>query len=803
MHNLLQDARYGIRTLLKNPAFSLAVVLTLAVGIGANTLVFSVVEAVLVRALPYKQPDRLAMIWEQHPSFGQLQVAYADFFDLQEQNRSFEQLAAYSFKGEDVRVLLSVDEPKQLQATVVSQNLLSVLGIRPALGRDFAPGEDKPGNDHVVIISDSLWRNTFGGDPGVIGRPITLGNENFVVVGVMPREGRLPDWAALWLPLSQIGQAYKQQARVFHPLQVIGRLKPGVSMEAAQSDLTTIASRLQAAYPATNKTISFRTITLEQELVGNVRWTLVLLLLVVSFVLLIACINVANLLLARALSRQKEFALRSALGASRGRITSQLIVESLLLSGFGAAIGLAVTYGALPAVRAWLGELLPRAEALRVDGVVLLFTMGIALVTGVAFGLLPSISAWQRNLFGLLKTRETGDSSQRTRYFRSALVVGEVSLALVVLVTAGLLIRSLGELLATDVGFQTNNVLTMKLSLPTTKYSKQEQVDGFYRQLLAKLQSSQQVESAATIDNLPIGNELAHQSRFAVEGMPTPQAGQYPVAHIRTASPELLATLKIPMISGRWFVDKDNSENVVIVNQAFQRRFLGGRDATLQKVLLGVMSPKPQAFQILGVVGDVKDVALDASPEPAIYFPGYANDEIVVVHSKGDPLAAASFLRQFVTELDKGQPIESMLTLEQVLSASVAKQKLSASVMAAFSIMALVLAAIGIYGVMAYLVVQRKREIAIRVALGAGRYDVLRLVVGHGMKLAGFGAALGVVAALCVGRAISTMLYHVRPIDPFTFLLVCTVLLSVAFVAIYLPSRKAANEDPASVLKYE
>ena len=803
MHNLLQDLRYGWRTLRLNPAFTLAVVLTLAVGIGANTMVFSVVEAVLVRPLPYRQPERLAMVWEKHPSFGQLQVAYGDYFDLRDQSQSFESLAALSFKGEDERVLLTKSGPQQLQATVVSQNLMSTLGLRPQLGRDFAPGEDHDGRDHVAIISDSLWRNTFGADPGVIGRSITLGADSFQVIGVMPRQGAFPDWAAVWLPLSQIGAAYKQQARVFHPLEVVGRLKPGVSMASAQSELATISARLQFAYPATNKTISMEGVTLEQQLVGNVKPVLMLLLLVVCFVLLIACINVANLLLARSLSRQKEFALRSALGASRSRLTSQLIAESLLISGGGALLGLGATYLALPAVRNWLSDLLPRSEGLRIDWTVLLFTLALAVGTGLVFGLLPSISAWQKNIFGLLKTRETGDHSPRTKVFRSALIVGEVSLALVVLITAGLLIRSLGKLLSADVGFAPERVLTMKLTLPPTKYGKQEQVDTFFRQLLDRVRSSTEVESAAVIDNLPIGNELAHQSRFLIEGMPRPAAGQFPVAHIRTASPTFLSTMKIPLVAGRWFTDKDSADPVVVVNQAFQRRFLGGHDPTIAKVVLGVMGPTPQSFQILGVIGDVKDVALDAAPEPAIYFTGYGNTEIVVVRTKNAPLASASLLHQAIAELDPNQPIESIQTLDQVLSASLAKQRLSAIVMGSFSLIALVLAAIGIYGVMSYLVTQRKREIAIRMALGAGRSEVLRLVVGHGMRLAGMGAAIGALVAIVVGRSIASQLYQVQPIDPSTYLFVAATLLGVGFVAMYLPSRKAAAENPASVLKYE
>ncbi len=803
MHTLIQDLRYGLRVLRKNLSFTVAVVLTLAIGIGANTLVFTVVQAVLLKPLPFSDPDRLARVWEQHPSFGKLQLAYADFLDLREQSESFEQLAAFSYKGEDRRILINKSEPQQLDATVASQNLLSVLGVRPQLGRDFAPGEDRDGHDHVAIISDTLWRNAFGADPSVVGRSITLGADQFTVIGVMPREGAYPEWAAVWLPLSQIAPAYKQNARVFHPLEVVGRLKPGVTMQAAQADLATITARLQAAYPATNQTISFKPVSLAQEVLGNVRPVLLLLLLVVSLVLLIACINVANLLLARSLSRQKEFALRSALGASRGRLTSQLIAESLLLSGIGAALGFLIASVAIPAIRLRLTGMLPRAETLRVDATVFGFTLTLAVITAVAFGLLPSISSWQRNLFGVLKTRDAGDHSPRTKFFRSALIVGEVSLALVVLITAGLLIRSLGKLLSTDVGFAPEQVLSMKLTLPATKYAKQSDVDNFYRQLIERLQNSGQVESAAAINNLPIRNELAVQSRFAIQGMPTPAAGQFPVAQVRVATPTFLSTMKIPLIAGRWFVKRDNNDNVVVVNAAFQRRFLSGQDPTLSKVLLGVMTPTPQAFQVLGVIGDVKDVALDAAPEPAIYFPGYSNNEVVVIRTKGSPLSAASLMHQAVAELDPNQPIESIQTLERILSDSLARQRLSAGVMGAFSFIALTLAAIGIYGVMAYLVTQRKREIAIRLALGAGRSQVLQLVVGHGMRLALAGAALGAVGAVIVGRAISNQLYGVRPTDASTYLLVSAILLGVALLAIYLPSRRAANEDPASVLKYE
>jgi predicted permease len=796
---LIQDTRFGLRMLTKAPGFATVTICTLALGIAVSTLMFSTVEGVLLRPLPFRQPQRLVMIWETHPQITQLESSIADFFDLQAQANSFEGIAAYSFKGVENPVLKTSDEPVHLLATDASVKLLSVLGVDPVIGRNFFPAEEQPGHDREVILSNNLWRTRFGADRTIVGQPITLDNQSYTVIGVLPANAPYPPWADVLFPLSH---AADRTTRVHHEFEVVGRLKQGVSVATAEAELQTIGRRLQQQYPATNKSIGMKLVGLQEHLVGETRPTLLLLLAAVGLVLLITCINISSLLLARAIARQRESAVRIALGASSRRLLQQFLTENLTISAVGGLAGLGLATVCAPLVRHWLGGQLPRVDNIGINRAVLLFAAGVTLLAGLLLGTIPALQGWRVNIQTALKegVRDAGRGSASV--VRKVLVVTEISLAVIVLVSTGLVVRSFQRLLRGDAGFQAEHVLTMKLKLPLYAYPKPEQTNRFFQDLLSRLKSQPEIQEAGSTNAFPMSNDPDGQSRFLIEGMQH-EPGNYPVAHLRFVSPSYFETLRIPFLKGRMFHANDIDENRVIISQSLARRYFSDQSPLGKKVVLGVLNPKPTLYEVVGVVGDVKDTALKSSPAPCIYFPGFWVWETVVVRSTADPATVATIMRREVSAIDKNQPIDHIETMNAVMSDSVARDRISAQLMSVFSLVALFLAALGVYGVMAYMVSHRTREIGIRMALGAQRRDVLRIILSNGILLIVLGLGIGFIGSMLVGRALSRVLFRVTSTDPLTFAAVGLVLLLAAALAMYVPARRAATVDPMIALRAE
>lgn len=798
MH-LSKDFRYALRIMRKNRIFTLIAVSTLAFGIGASTLIFSTVEAVLLRPLPFRQPGRLMMVWETHPQVPQLELSIADFFDFHAQNDVFDGLAAYSFKGLENPALTTQDLPVRLLATDASQDLLPVLGIVPMLGRNFLPSEEQPGNDHEVILSNSLWQNRFGSDRTIIGKPITLDNQSYTVVGVLPPGMTFPEWAEILFPLSHAGDP---TVRAHHSLETVGRLKPNVAQSQAASEIRTISERLQQQYPATNKSIGVKTMMLSEHIVGDTRPTLLLLLAAVGFVLLITCINISSLLLARAMTRQRESALRMALGASSRRLLQQFLTENFTIALVGGILGLVLTTVLIPFVRTWLGGQLPRSENISMNGVVLLFAAGVTLVAGLLLGIVPALQGWRFNVYNTLKEGSRDSGSCSKSLIRRVLVVSEISLAVIVLVSTGLVLRSFQRLLHGDTGFQAEHVMMMKLKLPQYAYAKQENVDGFFRDLLARLKSQPQIQDVGSTNVFPLDNDPDVQSRFLIEGT-QPESGNFPVARARFISPGYFSTLKVSFISGRMFQGNDIGQQRVIVSESLVRQYFSGQYPIGKKIILGVMDPKPVHYEVVGVVSDIKDATLKAATSPSMYFPGFWVWETIVARTADDPAVVSQVMRHEVNSIDKNQPVDEIRAMSTLLSDSVARERISAELMSAFSLVALFLAALGVYGIMAYLVIHRTREIGIRMALGAHQGDVLRMIFNNGMFLVIIGLVLGFVGSMFTGLLLSSALYGVKSTDPITFIAVALVLMGVGGAAIYLPARRAARVDPLVSLRYE
>lgn len=799
MPHFLTDFRHALRMMRKNRLFSIIAVSTLAFGIGASTLIFSAVEAVLLRPLPFTQPDRLMMVWETHPQVPQLELSIADFLDFRAQNDVFEGLAAYSLKGAENPVLRTREEPARLLGTDVSGDLLPVLGIVPVLGRNFLPAEEEPGHEHEVILSNRLWQHRFDSDPTIIGRQITLDNQSYTVVGVLPAGKQYPSWADVFFPLPHVGDL---TVRAHHSFETVGRLKQGISPSRAASEIQTISQRLQQQYPQTNKAIGVKMVTLSEHIVGDSKPTLLLLLAAVGFVLLITCINISSLLVARAVTRQREIALRIALGASGRRLLQQFSTENFTVASLGGILGLALAAALIPFVRTWLNGQLPRLEDIGMNGYVLLFSIAITVATGAFLGIISALQGWRVNVFSTLKegARDSGPSSKSL--LRKILVVSEICVAVIILVCSGLVLRSFQQLLQENSGFQAGHVVAMKLKLPQYAYAKPEQINGFFRDLLGRLKSQSQIQDVGSINVFPLDDDPDIQSRFLIEGT-QPDRGNYPVAHARWVSPGYFNALRIPMISGRTFQDNDIDQQRVIISQVLARQYFSGQDPLGRKVVIGVLDPKPQSYEVIGVVGDVKDTSLKDAPAASMYFPGFWVWGTVFTRSAADPGIISEILRHEVNAIDKNQPVEDIHTMDSVVADSVIRERISAELMSIFSFIALLLAAMGVYGIMAYLVTQRTREIGIRMALGAREHQILGMIFNTGMVLVAVGLALGIIGSLFAARALSSVLYHVKSTDPVTFILVALGLLGVAAAAIYFPARRAARVDPLLSLRYE
>ncbi len=807
MQTLWQDLRYGARMLLKKPGFTLIAIITLALGIGANTAIFTVVDAALLRGLPYKAPESLYHLWESTPQkeYSKREFSYPDFLDYR-QNQVFEEIAAYGGGG---GILTGRGEPALVFTPAASANFFSMLGVEPIIGRTFLPGEDKPGAERVAVLTYGLWRRMFGADEGIIGQALTINGASYTVVGVLPASFQFaPRRADLWLPY-QPSEAQLTR-RFMHGTNLIGRLKSGASVEQAQAEMSAMASRIERDHHQSHAGTGIRIVPLREEIVGEVKPILLVLLGAVGFVLLIACANIASLLLTHSLARQNEMAVRAALGAGRWRVIRQMLTESALLSLLGGAAGLLVAPWGVEALVAALPEdqlnALPFLKSLRIDAGIMAFSFGLSVLTGIVFGLAPALQMAAADLFESLKEGGRAASGGVRHRLRSALVVTEIALAVVLLTGAGLMMKSLLRLLQVDVGFNPQNVLTMTAVLPASKYNDPNRQVNFYEQLTARLKSLPGVSGAGTVDILPLlgGNT----TRFNVEGDPIPPPGQEVEANVRVANESYFQTLGVPLIKGRLFDERDKADAtaVVIINKSLADRLFAGRDPIGRRLSYTGINTTPDL--IIGVVGDVKITGLDEAIKPVLYFPYRQSTSMVaslVVRTSTDPATLVSAIRNECRTLEPDIVLFNERTMEEMISDSPASfmRRFPALLIGVFAGMALLLASIGIYGVVSYSVSQQTHDIGVRMALGAQASDILKLVLKQGLALAGAGLAIGVVAALALMQLLGAMLYEVSVSDPATFAMVSAVQGAVALLACYIPARRATKVDPMIALRCE
>jgi predicted permease len=809
LETLWQDVRFGLRMLWKSPSFTIVAIVALALGIGANTAIFSVVNTVLLRPLPYKEPERLVMVWEDASKHGYPRdtPAAANYIDWREQNQVFEGMAAIADQSFN---LTGVGEPERIDGRRVSGNLFALLGVEPQLGRAFSAEEDQPGAERVVIMSHGLWQRRFGSDPNITGKLLTLNGESYRVIGVMPSHFRFPSREVdLWVPIAFTQQEAASRGR--HYLQVVARLKPGVSLQQAQAEMNGIATRLQQQYPDQNADLGAAVTLLHEHVAGDIKPALLILLGAVGFVLLIACANVANLLLARSAVRQKEIAVRVALGASRGRLIRQFLTESILLAAMGGIVGLCLALWGVNLLKAFIPETISQAREIAIDARVLGFTLLVSLLTGLVFGLAP---ATQTSSFNLNETLKEGGrdyaAGSRGNRVRSLLVIAEVAISLILLIGAGLLINSFLRLRNVDPGFSTNNLLTMSIVLPQQKYSDQARRSAFYTELVSRIESIPGVKSAAVTNWIPLVRQ-GDSIGFSIEGRPDPGAGKRPSVVTRVVHPHYFRTMGIQLLRGREFNDQDRVESpaVAIISETMARRYFAGEDPIGKRLTpANPSSAEPDDWiTVIGVAKDVRQFELVADPKPQMYLSyvqaGFFAPRHLVVSTNVEPMSLVATVRKAVWDIDKEQPVSNISTMDAVLSESVAQQRFSMLLLGIFAVLALVLAAVGIYGVMSYSVAQRKHEIGIRMALGAQSRDVLKMVVGQGLKLVLIGVGVGLVAAFVLTRVMASLLFGISATDPMTFIIISLVLISVAVLASYIPARRATKVDPMVALRYE
>jgi predicted permease len=821
--SVLQDLQFGIRLLLRKPGFSSVAILALAVGIGANTAIFSVVDAVLFRPLPFDHPERLVEVWEHDLARGEDHdsVMAANFVDWRNRSQSFEEVAAHA--GGSVN-LTGLSEPERIRGARISAGLFPLLGVQPEIGRGFLPDEDQQGHPRVVVISNRLWKSRFGGDPEILGRAITLNNQDYEVVGVMPGGFALPlnEESEIWTPL--VFAPEELNLRNNHYLKVLARLKPNVTIEQAGAEMTGIAGQLKNEYPKTNENTGAAVFSLHSEVVGDVRTPLLIFLGAVAFILLIACANVANLMLARAAGRQREIAVRIALGASRWRLVRQMLIESVVLGLAGGGAGLLLALWGIELLSGSAQQMaVPRARSIGLDGRVLLFTLGASILTGLIFGSVPALQASKPDLNDALKQGGRSSGSLRRTRTRNLLVVSEMALAFVLLAGAGLLINSFLKLRAVDPGLKPENVLTMSINLPRQKYAQPEQVIAFHRQLLEQATAVPGVEYAGTVTALPYAGST-NSFGYSVE---SEVAGDQTVSIIsQQASPDFFRALGIPLITGREFNERDvdGAPPVVIVSDSMAKRYWPDQDPIGRRIKWGNKQFGSPWMSVVGVVGEVRQRGLDTAPKPTLYVPSLqlgdpikmqvgvtlrdlmtndARSIELVARSASDPAGLANAIRSAVWAVDPNQPVTRMKTMEQVLADTMIVQRFTTWLLASFAAIALALAAAGIYGVISYSVSQRTHEIGIRMALGAEQRDVLRLVVGQGMVPALVGLGIGIAGAIGLTRFLSSLLFGVSVTDPITFSVIGLLLLLVAVAACYLPARRAARVDPMIALRCE
>jgi putative ABC transport system permease protein len=807
MEILWQDVRFGVRMLVKSPTFTIVAVLALALGIGANSAIFSVVNTILLRPLPYPDPDSLVMVWEERAKAGYPRdtPSPANFISWKEQSQTLLGMSAYTNLSVS---LTGVGEPERIEGQRVSASLFPLLGVEPHMGRAFLPEEDQPGGNRVAMMSHGLWQRRFGSDPNIVGKALTLNGESRTIVGVMPANFEFPSREIeIWVPIAFPPE--EAARRGAHFLQVIARTKPGVSVEQAQAEMHTVAAGLQQQYPQTNTAVGATLIPLHEHLVGDIRPALLILLGAVGFVLLIACVNVANLLLARASARQKEIAVRIALGAGRLRLIRQFLTESILLAGMGGVVGLLLAVWSIKLLTAFIPANISQAKSISIDAGVLLFTVGISLLTGLIFGLAPALQASRFSLNDTLKEGgRDSTSGGRGGRVRNLLVVTEIALALVLLIGAGLLINSFWHLRNVDPGFQTDHLLTMKVVLPPLKYPDTGRRAAFYDELTQRVQALPGVRAASVTTNLPLTNR-GNAMGFTVEGRPEPAPGQTSSAVTRVVSPNYFQTMGIKLLRGREFTDQDSADApvVLVVGETMAKRFWPGEDPVGKRLKFGSFNSTAAWLSVVGVVKDVKHFELNTNDREQVYLSykqaGFFEPRDLVVRTEVEPLGLAASVRSAVWGIDKDQPVSNIRTMDEIVSESVARQRFNTLLLGIFAVVALILASIGIYGVMSYSVTQRTHEIGIRMALGAQALDVLKLTVGQGLKLVLLGLFIGLAAAFGLTRVMSSLLFGVSPTDPITFVVIPLVLFAAAMLASYIPARRAARVDPLIALRNE
>lgn len=815
MTGLFQDLRFTLRQFLKSPGFTAIAVLTLALGIGANTAVFSVVNSVLLRPLPFGDADRIMRVWhtppaKSFPGIDRFSVSAANYFDWQRDNHVFERMAIYNYHG---MTLTGVTQPQQVDACAVSAGFFETLGVAPIAGRAFSPDEDQPGRTNVVVLSYRFWQEHFGANRDIVGHNISMDGQNFLVAGVMPETFRFPDFAQMWTPM---GWTDKERAvRGEHHSMVIARLKPGVDVKQAQAEMNTISSRLEQLYPVDDKGWGALVVPLHEDMVSQVRPALLVLLGAVVFVLLIACANVANLALARAFGRHKEMAIRAALGASSRRVLRQVLTESVLLAAIGGIFGLVVAHFGERFILAFLSNQLPGTLITGLDLKVLAFTACISVLTGVFAGVLPALRLAKSDINQVLKQglgrTDANSGSHRTR---SILVVAEVALSLVLLIGAGLMIRSLHQLQNVPPGFDSRGVLTMTAAVSRSKFPEPEQQIHFFRQVLQRVRALPGVESAGVVDDVPLDNNGSHQP-IAIEGQPVVAMADQPEVDVRMISPGYMQSMHIPIVRGRDFNDQDvvGRPGSVLVSQSMAQRFWPNEDPIGKRLTL-TFSPE-HVREVVGVVGDVKLDSLDqARPSTTLYEPldqlSTSSASVwgsfpmtLVVRSTTSPGSMVSAVTNAVHEVDRDMPIRDIFTMDDLVRSSLSEPRLNMFLLGVFAGLAVLLAAIGIYSVLSYSVRQRVPEIGIRLALGARLSDVLRMVVVEGMKPALLGVGIGIAAALALGKVVASLVYQVRPSDPVTFVAVAALLGLIALLACIIPAYRASKVDPVVALRNE
>ena len=807
MESVLRDLAYAARQLRKSPGFAIAAIATLALGIGANAAIFSVVYGLLIKSLPFPDANQIVAILETHPRVpGAIEATYPDFLDWRSQQRSFDQLAAYSVINPNTVSLRLNDRSEQVRRVLASGNFFSVLGVSPLLGRTLNEQDDAGGGSQAAVLGYGAWQRYFGADPQIVGHSVELNGTHFTVVGVLPSRGEFPADGEVWLPLSLLDKP-TQASRVWHSVRVIGRLRPGVSLSSANSEMQTIAASIARSYPATNRDVAVRLNSLRDQLVGSIRPALLCVAGSVVLVLLIACVNVASLLLVRAARSERDATIREALGASRRRLLSQHLALTTLICLAGGCLGILLAVALLPLIRLGLshasGVDLSMIPTVRLNLPIIAATLAVCAATAFCFGTLPLVGRRSR-LNGSAFGGERGHTGQHATK-QNLLIGAEIATAVVVAFLSFLMIRSYQRLAAVDPGYRTDHLLSFEMELPQPHFQDgSPETHHFYDQLIGKLQQMPGVRAVASTTQVPLQPSLV-MTRFLVAGEAPIAPGTYPVAQIRSVTPDFFATTGLAMESGRTFThDELNGEaNVFIVNHSFVEHYLGKRNPLGVKIVLGVLSPQPTSIPIIGVVSDAREVGLAAEAPPELFLPAYGVHEVLLVRADMDPHALIPQVQSLVRQIDPGQPVYHFQTLGEVVSDSMALQRVTTLLLAGFAALALILATIGTYGVLSYSVAQRTREIGVRMALGAQRGDIVTMFLRRAFAFSLAGTIVGLVIAQVCARALSGLLFKTSLTDPLALVLTLCALIAVSVLAVILPARRAATLEPTEALRTE